>query len=84
MPLLHALEREGCNESQLSPKCNRLSVISEIKGENDKKFASFALADSDAIMLIFQSYKKRNQKIRHVMKPFRIASEAAIKWQEGP
>ena len=61
-----------------------LSVISGIKGENDKKFASFALADSDAIMLIFQSYKKRNPKIRHVMKPFRIVPpEVTIKWQEG-
>lgn len=50
-----------------------ISVIGEIKGGNYKKFASFALANSDAIMLIFQNYG-HPKEIRHMLKPFRIAS----------
>lgn len=55
-----------------------LSVIGCIKGDDYKKVVSFALANSDAVMLIFQSYgrpfKKRIKEIRHSLKPFRIAS----------
>ena len=71
--------------------CNMISVIGQIRGEDYKRFVSFALSNSDAVMLIFQNYgrpfKKRIKEIRHALKPFRIASrnnhkngEKEFKW----
>lgn len=55
-----------------------ISVIGDIKGDDYKKFASFALAHSDAIMLIYCAYgyplKKKIRDIRRMLRPFRIAS----------
>lgn len=55
-----------------------ISVTGCIKGDAYKKVISFALENSDAVMLIFQNYgqpfKKRIQEIRKKLKPFRVAS----------
>lgn len=70
-----------------------ISVIGQIRGEDYQRFVSFALANSDAVMLIFQNYgrpfKKRIKEIRHAPKSFRIAcrnshknGEKEFKWRE--
>ena len=55
-----------------------ISVYGDLKGENYKKFVSFAMERSDAIMLIYCGYgyplKKRIRDIRRMLRPFRVAS----------
>lgn len=63
-----------------------ISVEGCIKGDNYKKVISFVLENSDAVMLIFQSYghpfKKSLKAVRSVLKPFRIASRNNHKTKE--
>lgn len=55
-----------------------ISVTGNIRGDDYKKVISFAMENSDAVMLIFRSYgrsfKKRIRDIRKYLKPFRVAS----------
>lgn len=57
-----------------------VSVVGSIKGDDYKRVVSFALENSDAVMLIFQSYgrpfKRAIKAIRKELKPFRIASRS--------
>lgn len=55
-----------------------ISVWGEIQGNAYRAFAEFAIAHSDAVMLVFRSYgrpfKQRIKDARKHLKPFRIAS----------
>lgn len=64
-----------------------ISVTGSIKGDDYKKVISFVLENSDAMMLIFQSYgrpfKKSIKDVRNALKPFRIASRNNHKSREN-
>lgn len=63
-----------------------ISVTGNIRGDDYKKVISFAMENSDAVMLIFQSYgrpfKKNIKNVRNALKPFRIASRNNHKSRE--